>query len=260
MFPLLPIGPFRLSSGGLLLLLGVIVASSALGRIARRQGGDGLSAQAERCFYPVMLGAIIGARLYYGLFNLDMYGRQPSLFWALRVSDLAWPGALLGGTVMAIVWCRLRQFELLALADSVALALPIGESIASFGLLLSGEAFGTPTSLPWAISLFGAWRHPVQVYYALLELLNFAILWRLARQDLPAGTLMAGYCILEGLTMLLVEVLRADALLLPGGLRAAQVFGLGLLLFGIAWLRRTLTAMPYVASNGSRKQAPPSAA
>lgn len=241
MYPLVQIGPFRLSSGGLLLLIAAMLGNWLFVRIARRRGGAGLEAQAERCFYPAMIGAVVGARLWYGLFNWDLYSRTPGLFWALRVGDLAWPGAFLGGALTIYLWGRRRRWNLLALADSAALALPVAEVIAGFGTLLSGESFGAPTTLPWSVPLFGALRHPTQIYYVLASLLMLSALRFLALRRPPPGTLMAVYFCLEGLALLLVEALRADSLALPGGIRAEQVFGLALLLLGLRWLRRDAT-------------------
>ncbi len=113
-------------------------------------GGEQLARQADNCFYPVLIGAVNGARLWYDLFNLDLYGRTPSLFVAPRLGDFAWPSALLCGLLAGYLWCRWNQFDELQLADSAALG--------SVGLLLSGEAFGVPTNLPWGVSLFGATR------------------------------------------------------------------------------------------------------
>jgi hypothetical protein len=50
--------------------------------------------------------------------------------------------------------------------------------------------------------------------------------------------LAAAYLGLNGLGLLLIEALRADSLLLPGGIRVAQAFGLGLLLYALFWARR----------------------
>ena len=50
----------------------------------------------------------------------------------------------------------------------------------------------------------------------------------------------------EGITLLLVEALRADSLLLPGGVRAGQVFGLALVLLALLWLRRQANDTPSI--------------
>ncbi|MFL5802676.1 MAG: prolipoprotein diacylglyceryl transferase [Roseiflexaceae bacterium] len=238
MYPLVQIGPLRLSSGGLLLLVSIIVGGLFIVRVAQARGGAQLARQVDQCFYPVLIGAGIGARLWYGLFNLDLYSRNPGMFIVLRVSDFAWPGALLGGLLAGYVWCRRNGFDELKLVDSAALTLPAVQMIASVGLLLSGEAFGVPTSLPWAVPLFGAMRHPTQIYFALAALSSLIALWWLSRRLLPVGALFT-FCLgLQGLTSLLVEALRADSLVLPGGIRAAQVFGLALLLYTLTWAQR----------------------
>ena len=70
-------------------------------------------------------------------------------------------------------------------------------SFVSVFLGISPNRIGTPTSLPWGIALFGATRHPTQIYLAL-----------------------------QGLTLLPVETLRADSVLLSYGVRSTQVVGL----------------------------------
>jgi phosphatidylglycerol---prolipoprotein diacylglyceryl transferase len=237
MYPLVEIGSLRLSSSGLLLLVSIIVGGPLITHVAHARSGAQLAQQADRCFYPVMIGAALGARLWYGLFNLDLYSRNPGMFIALRVGDFAWPGALLGGLLVGYVWCRHNRFDDLKLADCAALTLPAVQLIASIGLLLSGEAFGVPTSLPWAVPLFGAMRHPTQIYLALAALSSLIAVWLLSRWPLPVGALFMSYLGLQGLTSLLVESLRGDSLVFPGGIRAAQVFGLALLLYTLTWAR-----------------------
>lgn len=243
MYPLLQIGPFNLSSGGLLLLLAVLFGSWLQRRIALRRGGAALADQSDRCFYPALLGAIVGGRLWYGALNWDLYGKSPELFLALRVGDMAWPGALLGGGLAAYLWCRLRGFDAVVLADSAALALPAAQVIAYSGMLLSGDVLGLPTDLPWGVALLGTLRHPTQIYFALAALATGAALWRLVRTSPPPGVLTSAYLGLQGLTLLLIEALRADSLLLPGSIRSAQVFGLALILVALLRLRGAQAAV-----------------
>lgn len=235
MYPLIPLGPLNLSSGGLLLLLGIMVGMFLSERIARQRGGTELADQVSRLTLPLLAGALVGGRLWYGLFNWDLYGRNPGLFLALRVTDLAWAGALIGGMAAAWLWCRWRRCDLAPIADVAALTLPLVQAIASLGLLLSGEAFGMPTALPWGIPLFGTMRHPTQIYLMLAALISYGILQLLARRSLAPGALFAAYLWLQGLTMLLLEPLRGDALLTVFGLRIAQIVGLGLMLGAMRW-------------------------
>ena len=241
MYPLIEIGPFNLSSGGLLLLVAIIFGVMQFERVAQQRGGAPLAEHAARTVMPALLGGILTARLWYGLFNWDLYSRSPELFVALRIADMAWPGALIGGLFAAWLWGRRHGLAISALADVAALTLPAAQAIACIGLLLSGEAFGMPTSLPWGIDLFGTLRQPTQIYLALAALLSWFLIRRLQHREYPAGTLFAAYLALQGLTLILIEPLRADSLLLPYGLRVAQLAGLAWLLAAIAW-RRDQTA------------------
>jgi phosphatidylglycerol:prolipoprotein diacylglycerol transferase len=247
-YPLIELGPLRLSSGGLVLLISVLLAQSLLVRAARARSSDELVERAERCFYPALLGSVVGARLWYGVLNWDLYRQAPELFIALRVGEFAWPGALLGGSLAGYLWCRWRRVEPLELADCAALALPPAQALASIGLLLSGEAFGEPTSLPWGIPLFGATRHPTQLYFALAALLSYSVIRVVARRRPLPGTLAAVYLCLQGMTLLLVEALRADSLLFPAGVRAGQVFGLVLVLLALLWMRGRSSGTPSVGA------------
>jgi phosphatidylglycerol:prolipoprotein diacylglycerol transferase len=237
MYPLVQIGPLNLSSGGLLLLLALVMGSTLTERVARGRGGAALADQVSQAFLPVLLGAIIGGRLWYGLFSWEVYGANPALLLALRLADLAWPGALLGGILSGWLWCRWRRCDAAAVADAAALGIPLAQAVACVGLLLSGEAFGAPTALPWGIPLFGASRHPTQIYLALAALLSYGMIWAVACRPGQPGMLFATYLGLQGLTLMLVEPLRTDSLLLPYGVRVAQVVGLGLLLAVLLWLR-----------------------
>ncbi|MFV9504615.1 MAG: prolipoprotein diacylglyceryl transferase family protein [Oscillochloridaceae bacterium umkhey_bin13] len=232
MYPLLELGPLRLSSGGLALLIAINIWLWQFERTARKRGGDALNAHASACGLPALLGAGIGARLWYGVHSLDLYAATPSLFWALRIADLAWPGALLGGALAGWLWARRRKADPLALADAAALALPAPLALASLGALLSGEIFGAPTNLAWGIPLHGAMRHPTQLLYVGAALVAWVIMAR--SQNAPAGVPLMRLLLINGLAMLLIEPLRADALLLPGGWRSGQVVGL-IMALGALW-------------------------
>lgn len=93
----------------------------------------------------------------------------------------------------------------------------------------------SPTAV--GVPLFGTSRHPTQLYLALAALLGYAALLWLDRRPVPPGALFIAYLGVQGLTLLLLEPLRADSLLLPYGIRAAQVVGLCFVLATLVWLR-----------------------
>ncbi len=243
MYPIIELGPLNLGSGALLLVIAVFVGHARFERAARQRGGEPLEHRAGRCAPFALAGAAIGARLWYGLFNWDMYSQSPGLFLALRLGDLAWPGALIGGALAGYACLRLQRMEDAAvpLADAASLALPVAQAIASLGLLLSGEALGAPADLPWAVPLFGVPRHPVALYYLLAALATWGALTWVARFSLQPGTLAAVYLVLQGSALLLLEALRVDSLVAAGGVRMAQVAGLAMIVIAL-WWKRTQTA------------------
>jgi phosphatidylglycerol:prolipoprotein diacylglycerol transferase len=123
------------------------------------------------------------------------------------------------------------------LADAALLALGPPQSLAAFGLLLSGEVLGLPTDLPWAIYLLGASRHPTQLYYAIAAALTWLILRSLARRYPIPGVPTAAALALQGLAWLIIEPFRADAPMLPGGVHLNQILGLALILIAMWWQR-----------------------
>lgn len=243
MYPIIELGPLNLGSGALLLVIAVFVWHTQVERVARRRGGSALEHLASRCAPFVLVGAAIGARLWYGWFNWDMYARSPGLFLALRLGDLAWPGALIGGMLFGYAYLRFRRMDnnAIPLADATVLALPPAQTVASLGLLLSGEAPGAPSNLPWALPLFGVPRHPVALYYLLAALATWGVLVWVSRQSSHSGALTMMYLALQGSALLLIEVLRVDSLVAAGGIRVAQVAGLIMILIAI-WWKRTQTA------------------
>ncbi len=250
MYPLITLGPLRLSSGGLLLLAAAYLWAWRVVQVARHRGGTTLAVHAKECTLPALFGAAIGGRLWAGLFSLDRYGPAPELFLAPQLTDLAWPGALLGGALVGWGCCRRRGANPWALADVAALSLPLALAVGGVGLLLSGEAFGLPTTLPWGVPLFGAVRHPTQLYGTLAALLIGALLSAaeyFASDDRPLapGRLAARFLALHGLSLLLIEALRADSFTIADGVRATQIVGLALLLAGLHRLRaRPAPTMP----------------
>jgi phosphatidylglycerol:prolipoprotein diacylglycerol transferase len=152
--------------------------------------------------------------------------------------DFAWPGALLGGLLVSWLWARAHHSKIAALTDVAALALPLPQALACAGLLLSGNVLGRPTDLPWGIDLFGAVRHPTQLYYLIASLVCFGVLLHFRRQRPRPGWLSTAYIGIQGLAWLLIEPLRADSLIVLDGVRVTQALGLLFLMTALFQGRR----------------------
>jgi phosphatidylglycerol:prolipoprotein diacylglycerol transferase len=228
--------------GGLQLTIrwyGLLIASAmALGlwlasREATRRGErpDELLKAAELA----LIGGLVGARLYYVLFNLDYYAAQP--WWrvfAVWEGGLAIHGGLIGGLLAGGGYVWAHGLPLLVYLDIAAPYLVLGQAIGRWGNFFNEEAFGGPTDLPWKLYvteprrpppfLDTAYFHPTFLYESLWDLGVFAVLVLVLRRRLARapGALFLAYVGLYSLGRFWIEGLRTDSLML-GPLRVAQV-------------------------------------
>lgn len=183
------------------------------------------------CLWMVPIGAI-GSRLYYVLFNLDMYH---SIGEALnfRAGGLAIHGALLFGAVTLILVCRHKKIHILNMMDLFMPCVVLGQAIGRWGNFFNGEAHGGPTDLPWGILVDGVKVHPTFLYESLWCLMLFILLsWIDKNKREFNGQILSLYCILYSAERFCVEALRTDSLMI-GPFKQAQVLSLAVIIFGV---------------------------
>ncbi len=103
--------------------------------------------------------AIIGARLYYCIFEWDRYKDNPLEIFAIWNGGLAIYGGIIGGIAAAFVVCKIRKLNFYNLLDIAGMSLLIGQGIGRWGNFANQEAFGTNTDLPW-----GMWSKKTALY------------------------------------------------------------------------------------------------
>lgn len=179
----------------------------------------------DMLFFAVPL-CIIGARLYYIIFYLDLYRREDgSLDFGAMVR--IWDGglAIYGGVIMAVivlfVFCRVRKIKFLAFADLGVFGMLIGQMIGRWGNFVNIEAYGGPTDLPWRMGIYayvdGARQytevHPTFLYESLWNLLGFVLLVVIARKWRKFdGQMFLSYFAWYGVGRGFIEGLRTDSL------------------------------------------------
>ncbi|MDD5558935.1 prolipoprotein diacylglyceryl transferase [Candidatus Methylomirabilis sp.] len=245
----LQIGPLSIRWYGLLFATAVLLGTWLAQREAIRRGEDS-DQLLNVIVFGVMVG-LIGARLYYVLFNWGYYGARPMKILAVWEGGLAIHGGLLAGGLATVIYAVRKKLPVLTYLDIMAPSAPLGQAIGRWGNFFNQEAFGTPTDLPWKLYIEPYHRpphlvtyeyfHPTFLYESLWNFLVFAILYCLLRRRLEhtPGALLLCYVGLYSVGRFFVEGLRIDSLML-GPLRAAQVVSLGLIalsLVGLAWLR-----------------------
>ena len=199
----------------------------------RRAPIYGFTADQILTFVTVSIPAgIIGARLYYVLFNWSMYASDPIQILNIRGGGLAIHGGLIAALGTAAIMCLAQKADPVKLLDLVAPSVALGQSIGRWGNYFNSEAHGGPTDLPWAVTVNGETVHPTFLYESIWCFLLFLfLLWfdRRRRAKDPNGMfdgqIILLYGILYSLERFFVEALRTDSLML-GPLKQAQVISL----------------------------------
>ena len=136
---------------GILIALGVVLAILFCCRQAKRYG------LTEDHVYDLALWAIpscvIGARVYYVIFYLDLYRDADGSFnWGRAVAiwdgGLAIYGAVITAAVVLALYCRHKKIPFGAFADLGVMGLLIGQAVGRWGNFMNREAFGTETTVP----------------------------------------------------------------------------------------------------------------
>ena len=175
---------------------------------------------------------LLGARLYYVIFNLDYYMANPTQILNFRGGGMAIHGALIAGVITGFVFAKIKKLEFLKLADTVIIGMPLAQAIGRWGNFINGEAHGGPTNLPWGIMVDGMKVHPTFLYESIWNLLVFVFLWIFRSKKQYEGQIIVLYSIFYSVGRFFVEGLRTDSLML-GPLRMAQVISLAGVIGGI---------------------------
>jgi prolipoprotein diacylglyceryltransferase len=224
MLPVVQVGPAAIPLPGLILLAGVWLATSAVERSARGRGGLG-----EALGNVILVGlvaGIIGARLGYALRFPEAYLANPVDLISLQPAALdGWSGGV-AACLAGWLFGRRKGLALWPALDGLAPGLAVMAGALALSHLASGDAFGEPSSIPWAIDLWGARRHPSQVYELAAAVTGWILVNRLARIRLSPGLLFLGWVGWTAASRLVLEAWRGDSVLIFAGLRWAQVVSL----------------------------------
>lgn len=240
------IGPLEIRWYAIFIVLGISLAVALAVWLANQRGFDG---EIILDVAPiVVLAAIVGARLYYVMLEWDRYQNNLAGAINLRSGGLTIHGAIVGGGLAAWLLLRKREGTIWHWFDILVPALALGQAIGRWGNWANQEAFGTPTSLPWAVTIDPSRRpagyeqystfHPTFLYESLFSLAFCTVLTvmvlnqerlRWFRPGMAFGMYLFGY----GAVRLVLESIRTDSLYI-GPLPAAYWLSFALMIVGVA--------------------------
>lgn len=214
---------------GVIIMVGAILAAFLSVREAKHRGQDG-----EKIWDMLpwlLIAGIIGARIWHVFTppaSMLIDGKNPYLIhpWdALKIwnGGLGIPGAVMGGALALLIYCRVKKISFLTWVDIIAPGLALAQGIGRWGNFVNQEVYGLPSNLPWAIYIDPAHRlpgyenvayyHPTFLYESLWDLLNMTLLLVLAHKfanKLRAGDLFLIYLAFYSFGRFWLEFVRID--------------------------------------------------
>jgi len=172
--------------------------------------------------------AVIGARLYYVVFEWSYYKGDILKIINIREGGLAIHGALIAAVFTGYIFTRVKKVSFWETADIVAPGIIIGQAIGRWGNFMNAEAHGGPTNLPWGIIVDGVKVHPTFLYESLWNFAVFIFLIIYRRKKKVDGELFLLYGILYSIGRFWIEGLRTDSLMFMG-MRTAQLISVAII-------------------------------
>jgi phosphatidylglycerol:prolipoprotein diacylglycerol transferase len=219
----------------------------------------------------IIIGAIIGARLYYCLLSWKYYSLHLTEIVELWHGGISIHGAIIGGLLAGILYAKRHKLPILKLCDIFSYGLVLGQALGRWGNFFNSEAFGRPTEcfLKLYIPIYKRpieylqynYFHPTFLYESVLDVCIFLILFFgvrrlvnfvIARKSLTAegkktteaisydktydGAIFFSYLILYSIARIIVEHYRIDSVLNIHGIPVAQIVSAVALIIGAVGL------------------------
>lgn len=240
---------------GIIIAIGMIIALFMTVSYAKKTG------QNEETYYDIgmysIIFGIIGARLYYVIFEWDNYKGNLKEIINLRNGGLAIYGGVIAGIIVCFVYSRIKKLSFALILDTIAPGLLVGQILGRWGNFFNREAFGGYTDSLFAMQIkldeVGGvisesvaenikvvdgveyiQVHPTFLYESLWNLMLLLIILIYRRKKRFNGDVSAIYMIGYGIGRFFIEGLRTDQLQIGNtGMAVSQLVSVGMVVVGM---------------------------
>ena len=195
------------------------------------------------CLIPI---SIIGARLYYVIFNFKVYKNDLLEIFKIWNGGLAIYGGIIAGIIFIYFYFKKHKKNILKVLDIMAPSVILGQAIGRWGNFINAEAYGREVSLEFLKKLHlpqfiidgmhinGTYYEPTFLYESIWCLFGFIILiiMRKYMKNIKIGSLTAFYFIWYGFERFIVELLRSDSLYV-GSLKVSVIVSSFIVIIGV---------------------------
>lgn len=237
-------GPITIYWYSVLIITAIIIGIYFSSRVADKNGitKDYLT---DLIFYLIPIG-IIGARIYYVIFNFSIFKDNVLDIFKIWEGGLAIYGAVIASIIFIVVYSKKKNKDLLLTIDTLVPYLILGQAIGRWGNFINKEAYGTITTFSKLMSLKvpnfiiegmyidGHYYMPTFYFESIWCLIGFIMLLIIRKKDnfRHKGLLLFVYFIWYGIGRFFIEGLRTDSLYL-GSFRISQIVSIILILMGV---------------------------
>jgi phosphatidylglycerol:prolipoprotein diacylglycerol transferase len=241
MLPILQVGPLALPIPGLVIIAGFWLGLDFTARNAFR-----FSVNPNHLYNLILLmgvSGIVGGRITYAIRYWDIFSTNLYSLLSRDLSMFDISGGMALAIIAGIIYGQRRQMALLPTLDSFTPFLAVMGVTIALAHLAAGSAFGTPADLPWSLSLWGARRHPSQIYELIAATGILILTWpnhSPLRNHKPGMYFLAFLAMTSG-ARLFLEGFRGDSQVIIYGIRSAQIiswFILASSLIGMLYITR----------------------
>jgi len=173
---LFSVGGIEIRSYGVALVLAFIVGFFITKREVKRQGLD--TNEFINMFVLIVLGAIIGARLFFVAEYIQHYSIQPSAILKTWKGGVSSYGGFIGAFLFTFIYTKLHKTDIWNYVDAIIPGVCAGVFITRIGCFLNWDDYGIANNLPWAVNAGDFPRHPTQLYLAINGLILFFVFFR----------------------------------------------------------------------------------
>lgn len=239
-------GPIEIRWYAFLILVAVIIGISLFMKEGKRFNisSDFLF---NLAFWVIVFG-ILGARLYYVIFNWSEYSGDLLSIFKIWNGGLAIHGGIIAGFITMFVYCKKYNVSVFKISDMAVVPVILGQAIGRWGNFFNGEAHGAVTTLAHlkelnipdfiinGMQIGGLYYHPTFFYESIWCIIGFIILLILRRfKYVKVGQLTCVYLMWYSVGRFFIESMRTDSLML-GGFKAAQIVSLVLFVGALLYM------------------------
>lgn len=142
---------FEIAFYGLIIGLGIL-AGMAIGFREAKITGQNVDDYVDLALFGVIF-AIVGARLYYVIFQWDNYKDNLLEIINLRKGGLAIYGGVIAAVITCYILARIKKLKFLQMADTGCIGLLLGQIIGRWGNFFNREAYGGNTNGLFAMKI-----------------------------------------------------------------------------------------------------------